>query len=179
MISAPCERVPSTLIEGASDGMTIVAGMPSRSAAMATPWAWLPDEKATTPARLSAFVNNISRLVAPRSLKAPPVCRHSHFSHTPAPAMCDATRGVCSTSSSIRAAAATTASRVTSDAKVQLLDIATVSPKRCHLGTDCRRTALRNPLRLYSGDPRTYIAPRCPMGLPTARQLCVELPVGG
>src|SRR5690349_2027506 len=30
------------------------------------------------------------------------------------------------------------------------------------------------PLNLYTPDPRTYIAPRCPMGLPTARQLWLE-----
>ena len=32
----------------------MVAGMPSIFAAAATPWAWLPEEKATTPARLAA-----------------------------------------------------------------------------------------------------------------------------
>jgi len=37
MISAPWARVLSILIAGASAGMTIVAGMPSRSAAIATP----------------------------------------------------------------------------------------------------------------------------------------------
>src|SRR6478735_7460494 len=29
---------------------------------------------------------------------------------------------------------------------------------------------------LYRGVTRTYIAPRCPMGLPTARQLWMKLP---
>ena len=37
------------LIAGASAGITMAAGMPSSLAAAATPWAWLPDENATTP----------------------------------------------------------------------------------------------------------------------------------
>ncbi len=40
----PAARVFSTLIAGASAGITMVAGLPSRRAAAATPWAWLPDE---------------------------------------------------------------------------------------------------------------------------------------
>ena len=36
---------------GASAGITMIAGMPSSLAASATPWAWLPEEKATTPRR--------------------------------------------------------------------------------------------------------------------------------
>jgi len=39
----------STFTAGASSGMTITAGRPSSFAASATPWAWLPEEKATTP----------------------------------------------------------------------------------------------------------------------------------
>jgi hypothetical protein len=39
MISAPAARVASTFTRGASAGMTIVAGMPKRWDAMATPWA--------------------------------------------------------------------------------------------------------------------------------------------
>ncbi len=39
MISAPAARVASTFTAGASAGMTIVAGMPRRCAAMATPCA--------------------------------------------------------------------------------------------------------------------------------------------
>ena len=34
--------------------MTITAGMPRRRAAAATPWAWLPEENATTPPARSA-----------------------------------------------------------------------------------------------------------------------------
>ena len=43
-ISAPSAATRSRLIAGASDGMTTTAGAPSRRAARATPWAWLPDE---------------------------------------------------------------------------------------------------------------------------------------
>ena len=43
-ISAPCARVPSILIRGASDGMTMVAWSPSNFATAATAWAWFPDE---------------------------------------------------------------------------------------------------------------------------------------
>ena len=41
--------------------MTMTAGAPTRAAAAATPWAWLPDEKATTP---RAFFSAVSRLMA-------------------------------------------------------------------------------------------------------------------
>jgi hypothetical protein len=34
----------SILMAGASAGMTMVAAMPSKRAAAATPWAWLPEE---------------------------------------------------------------------------------------------------------------------------------------
>jgi len=37
------------LMAGASFGIAITAGMPSSCAACATPWAWLPEENATTP----------------------------------------------------------------------------------------------------------------------------------
>ncbi len=47
-ISAPSARVLAILIAGASAGMTMVAGTPRSLAAAATPWAWLPEEKATT-----------------------------------------------------------------------------------------------------------------------------------
>ena len=36
--------------------MTIVAGMPRSLAARATPWAWLPEEKATTPRRRCVLI---------------------------------------------------------------------------------------------------------------------------
>ena len=81
----PAARVASSFTAGASDGMTMVAAMPSRRAAIATPWAWLPDEKATTPRARSASSSSSSRLVAPRSLKLPPCCRHSAFTQSRRP----------------------------------------------------------------------------------------------
>ena len=61
---------------------------------MATPRAWLPDEKATTPRSRSSGESWSSRLVAPRSLNAPPVWRHSHLSQAPTPATSLAALGV-------------------------------------------------------------------------------------
>ena len=52
----------STFTAGASSGMTITAGRPSSLAARATPWAWLPDENATTPRFRSSSVSWTSRL---------------------------------------------------------------------------------------------------------------------
>ena len=43
-ISAPSAATRSRLIAGASLGITTIADVPSRRAARATPWAWLPDE---------------------------------------------------------------------------------------------------------------------------------------
>ena len=54
MTSAPYPRVASTLGSGAPAGMTTVAAQPSRPAANATPWAWLPALAATTPRARSA-----------------------------------------------------------------------------------------------------------------------------
>ncbi len=53
-ISAPSARTRSSLIRGASDGITTTAWTPSRRAARATPWPWLPDEWLTTPAARAA-----------------------------------------------------------------------------------------------------------------------------
>ena len=53
-ISAPSARTPATLTAGALPGMTTTARMPSRRAARATAWAWLPLEcvdDAARPAR--------------------------------------------------------------------------------------------------------------------------------
>ena len=44
----------ATLTGAAFSGITIVAGTPSREAAAATPWAWLPLESATTPRSIAA-----------------------------------------------------------------------------------------------------------------------------
>ena len=43
-ISAPSRSTPSIFTRGASRGMQITACAPSRRAARATAWAWLPEE---------------------------------------------------------------------------------------------------------------------------------------
>jgi hypothetical protein len=53
-ISAPSASTRARFTVGASEGMTIVARIPRSRAARATPWAWLPDEWATTPRARSA-----------------------------------------------------------------------------------------------------------------------------
>ena len=63
----------------------MVAGIPSRRADKAMACAWLPEEKATTPALRCAGVNCDSALYAPRNLKAPMRCRFSHLKKTCAP----------------------------------------------------------------------------------------------
>jgi hypothetical protein len=65
--------------------MTIVVRMPSSVPASAIAWAWLPDEYASTPRRLSAAESWASALYAPRNLKAPMRCRFSHLKTTSAP----------------------------------------------------------------------------------------------
>jgi len=60
--SPPKPITPSTLTFGESDGMTMIAGVPTRAAAAATPWAWLPDEKATTPRLFSSAFSRLMRL---------------------------------------------------------------------------------------------------------------------
>src|SRR5258707_15255455 len=64
--------------------MTTVACMLSSGEVSARPWGWLPDEKATTPAARSSGESALSRLYAPRNLKAPPRCRFSHLKKTSA-----------------------------------------------------------------------------------------------
>mmetsp|Transcript_6678 Transcript_6678/g.16148 ORF Transcript_6678/g.16148 Transcript_6678/m.16148 type:complete len:361 (-) Transcript_6678:144-1226(-) len=61
----------STLIRGVASGMTMVASTPRRSAARATPCAWLPADAATHPAARSAaaYCGCAIILYAPRSLK--------------------------------------------------------------------------------------------------------------
>ena len=56
---------------GASDGITMVARMLRIWAAAATPWAWLPEENATTPPPRAAIGIDESLLKAPRNLNEP------------------------------------------------------------------------------------------------------------
>ena len=58
---------------------------------------------------------------------------------------------------------------------IKRVDNPVLSLNRCSLTTKLPQIPSRGPKKLYRGDPRTYIALRCPMGLPTARQLFVEL----
>jgi hypothetical protein len=51
---APMAAVASSFTFGASLGMTMIAGMPRRRAAQATPCAWLPLETPTTPLAASS-----------------------------------------------------------------------------------------------------------------------------
>src|SRR3954451_10995398 len=138
--------------------MTIVAGIPSRRAAMATPCAWLPDEKATTPRLLSASPSRSRRLVAPRSLKLPPCCRHSAFTQRRVPSQSSGSSGVRVTWPATRSAAARTPSAV------GLFSVMQASGKS------------REKAGLYRGERDPYIRLAAPWGLPTARQLCRQLP---
>src|ERR1700675_4576622 len=64
----------------------MVACMLRICAAAATPWAWLPDENATTPPlRLSCGIDE-SLLKAPRNLNDPVRCNISGFRNTLVPA---------------------------------------------------------------------------------------------
>src|SRR6187431_286962 len=70
---------------GESAGITMVACMLRICAAAATPWAWLPDENATTPPlRLSCGIE-ASLLKAPRNLNDPVRCSISGFRKTLVP----------------------------------------------------------------------------------------------
>src|SRR3954470_22339204 len=84
-ISAPSERTTSIFAAGASSGTRIVAVVPSSFADSATAMAWLPDDTATTPRARSSVGIDETLLYAPRSLNAPPRCRHSALSSTVAP----------------------------------------------------------------------------------------------
>ncbi len=59
--------------------------MPSRCAAYATAWAWLPLDCATTPRDRSSAVSAASRFIAPRILNAPVGWRLSGFSQSRRP----------------------------------------------------------------------------------------------
>ena len=76
---APKASVRRILLKGVPLGMTMVAGMPSRCACQATPWAWLPADTAITPACACAPSRLNSLASAPRSLNDPVRCRVSSF----------------------------------------------------------------------------------------------------
>src|SRR5258708_22578584 len=64
----------------------MVACMFRMCAAAATPWAWLPDENATTPPPRAANAIDDSLLKAPRNLNEPVRCSISGFRKTLVPA---------------------------------------------------------------------------------------------
>src|SRR5260370_15800010 len=64
----------------------MVAGMFRSVAAASTPWAWLPDENATTPPPRAACGIDDSLLKAPRNLNEPVRCSISGFRNTLVPA---------------------------------------------------------------------------------------------
>ena len=72
-------------MRGVCFGMTIVALMPRRFAASATPCAWLPADAAITPRAFSSSVNFAILLYAPRTLKEPVICKFSGLIYTSLP----------------------------------------------------------------------------------------------
>src|SRR3984893_6297289 len=84
--SAPYALVRSRLDSGASAGITMVACIFRICAAAATPWAWLPDENATTPPPRASCGIDDSLLKAPRNLNDPVRCSISGFRKTLVPA---------------------------------------------------------------------------------------------
>src|SRR3982750_3685715 len=76
---------------GESAGITMVACMLRIFAAAATPWAWLPEENATTPPpRLACGIED-SLFKAPRNLNEPVRCSISGFKKTFVPARSSST----------------------------------------------------------------------------------------
>src|SRR5947207_7201781 len=96
--------------------MQMIAVVPVIRAASATPWAWLPEEKATTPRARSPGESVTSLLSAPRILNAPARWSPSHLKNTRYPLAssndCDATTGVRWMRPASRRAAALTVSSV-------------------------------------------------------------------
>src|SRR5699024_3533876 len=110
---APRARIRSTLTLGAPWGTTTVHANPWACAAQARARPWLPAECVTTPARRCSVSSIATALLAPRSLNAPVGCKVSGLSRNGGFSTGPAVRGVRTTSPSIRAAAARTASAVT------------------------------------------------------------------
>src|SRR5260370_29055105 len=73
--------------------MTMVACMFRICAAAATPWAWLPDENATTPPLRDPIGIDASLLKAPRNLNEPVRCSISGFRNTLVPTRSSRTGG--------------------------------------------------------------------------------------
>ena len=175
MISAPSPRVPSIFTCGASAGITI-------------------DRRNAEPPRGDRHAAGViargkgdhAALAAPRRQLQQPVGRAPQleraaglqalaFEPDSAPAISLSISGVRSTSPAIRSAGFNHI--VSSDLGTAFAKLVDISPFRLTVADqrhNDRRFTESGPKNLYRGDPHTYIAPRCPMGLPTARQLCVE-----
>src|SRR3954451_14561586 len=110
---APYARSRATLTAGAVVGTNTVAGTPTTAAAYALASPALPPEATTIPTRASSSPDSRAdrtRLNAPRALNVP-VCWSSSSLNQAAPAS-TSTTGVTRTRPAIRAAAASTSSRV-------------------------------------------------------------------
>src|SRR3954466_5235464 len=116
---APCARVASTLAIGASSGTNTSHGIPRAAAAVATAWAWLPADAATTPFAQPSCPSTASLLATPRTLNEPVRWRFSAFSTTVPPARSENVRvdriGVRRATASTAARAARTSSAESDD----------------------------------------------------------------
>src|SRR3954452_16031039 len=114
--------------------MNTIALVPSRSAASATPCAWLPALAATTPAARSAGVSREIRTYAPRILNDPARWRFSHLSATGPPTRSDSGRdvstGVSRATSPRSSRAASMSARVTTVAPTSMSVMVSVCPSR-------------------------------------------------
>src|SRR5437762_10270509 len=128
--------------------MTMTDGISRSFAACATPCAWLPDEKATTPrARLSGAIEE-SLLKATRNLNDPVRCNVSALRKTRAPVAASSTgeetSGVRSaTPASLCAAASTSAEVGGATVDLDCVDMARrVAPRRGRKQGGCRTAGL-------------------------------------
>src|SRR2546421_4151541 len=165
--------------------MQMIAVVPVIRAASATPWAWLPDEKATTPRARSPGESVRSLLSAPRILNAPARWSPSHLKNTRYPLAssndCDATTGVRWMRPARRRAAALTVSSVSEAAADTTAEIIYSShdeaPRPARAGRDDRRM-LAGHARSHAPDPPAPGADGRGLGPgedPPARRLGVPL----
>src|SRR6516165_8522633 len=153
--------------------MTTVAAQPSRPAANATPWAWLPALAATTPRARSASDSLAILAYAPRTLNDPVRCRFSHLRYTGPETVSDSTRecsmGVSEITSWVSLRAAVTSSGLTVPGVMSTaLQCATHPlPRRptAGLGPDAKTgdlDILSNSAATQPGSPRQHASPRHP-----------------
>ena len=77
--SPPKDLTPANFTGLALVGMTMTERTPSRWAAQATPWAWLPEEAHTRPWERCWGVRARALFMAPRILNAPMTWNPSNF----------------------------------------------------------------------------------------------------